>query len=454
MRSYGALTIPRSENEEDQNESFLSVPILTSDDIIGTISVQSYQPHAFNNDDQRLLQTLANSMSVALENARLFDETQRRAAELATINTVSNALAGELNLDALIALVGEQIRNTFNADIAYVALLSEETNTINFSYSHGEEVAPLQYGQGLTSKIIETGKPLLINQELDRRRLELGATQIGIRARSYLGVPIVVGGKAIGVISVQSTEQENVFTEDDQRLLGTIAANVGVALQNARLFDEIQTRNREITESLEQQTATSEILQVIASSPTDINPVLDVIAQNAAQLSGSDDALIDIAEKGLLRVAAHYGNVPMFPVGEAIPLNRDSVAGRALMEGRTLQTIHKQSGEVTEYPEGDKWAQHYGYKMTCSVPLLRESKAIGAITIRRRETDLLNKKQIALIETFVAKPSLQSKMYGSSMNYRRGIARLPNHSNTRPLPAISFRSLPKIPRIYSPSWTQ
>jgi GAF domain-containing protein/CheY-like chemotaxis protein len=402
MRSYGALTIPRSENEEDQNESFLSVPILTSDDIIGAISVQSYQPHAFNNDDQRLLQTLANSMSVALENARLFDETQRRAAELATINTVSNALAGELNLDALIALVGEQIRNTFNADIAYVALLSEETNTINFSYSHGEEVAPLQYGQGLTSKIIETGKPLLINQELDRRRLELGATQIGIRARSYLGVPIVVGGKAIGVISVQSTEQENVFTEDDQRLLGTIAANVGVALQNARLFDEIQTRNREITESLEQQTATSEILQVIASSPTDINPVLDVIAQNAAQLSGSDDALIDIAEKGLLRVAAHYGNVPMFPVGEAIPLNRDSVAGRALMEGRTLQTIHKQSGEVTEYPEGDKWAQHYGYKMTCSVPLLRESKAIGAITIRRRETDLLNKKQIALIETFAS----------------------------------------------------
>jgi GAF domain-containing protein len=409
MRSYGALSIAPSENEEDQNESFLSVPILTSEDIIGTISVQSYQKQAFNNEDVRLLQTLANSMSIALENARLFDETQRllketeqRAAELATINTVSNALAGELNLEALIELVGEQIRRTFKADIAYVALLQEETDTINFSYTHGEELTPMLYGQGLTSKIIETGKPLLINQDLDKRRQELGATQIGNQARSYLGVPIFVAGRAIGVISVQSAEQENVFTENDQRLLETIAANVGVALQNARFFDEIQTRNREITESLEQQTATGEILQVIASSPTDIQPVLNVIAQNAAQLSGSADALIDIAEDGLLRVAAHYGAIPMFPVGESIPLNRDSVAGRALLEGRTLQAVHHQPGEESQYPEGDHWARHYGYKMTCSVPLLREGKAIGAITIRRREEELLTKQQIALIETFAS----------------------------------------------------
>jgi GAF domain-containing protein len=243
---------------------------------------------------------------------------------------------------------------------------------------------------------------LLINQDLDQRRLELGATQVGNRARSFLGVPIFLSGKAIGVVSVQSTEQENVFTENDQRLLGTIAANVGVALQNARLFEEIQTRNAEITEALEQQTATSEILQAIASSPTDIQPVLKVIAQNAAQLSGSDDALIDIEEKSVLRVAAHYGSVPMLPVGEAIPLNRDSVAGRALIERRTLQAIHRQQGESSEYPEGDKWARTYAYQMTCSVPLLREGKAIGAITIRRVEPNLLSEKQIALIETFAS----------------------------------------------------
>lgn len=384
-------------------KSTIFVPLIANNEVKGSVSLQNIdRENAFSEADVRLLATLANSMSVALENARLFDETQRRAAELATINTVSNALAGELNLESLIELVGEQIRTTFSSDIAYVALLNEETDTINFSYTYGEELTPMPYGQGLTSKIIETGKPLLINQDLDKRRQELGATQIGNQARSYLGVPIFVAGRAIGVISVQSTEQENVFTENDQRLLGTIAANVGVALQNARFFGEIQTRNREITESLEQQTATSEILQVIASSPTDIQPVLNVIAQNAAQLSESDDALIDIAEDGLLRVAAHYGDIPMFPVGESIPLNRDSVAGRALLERRTLQAVHHQSGERTEYPEGDHWARHYGYRMTCSVPLLREGKAIGAITIRRREVELLTKQQIALIETFAS----------------------------------------------------
>jgi signal transduction histidine kinase/DNA-binding response OmpR family regulator len=175
-----------------------------------------------------------------------------------------------------------------------------------------------------------------------------------------------------------------------------------IAIENARLFKELQQRNREITESLEQQTATSEILRVMAGSPTDVQPVMEVIAQNAAKLSGSDDALIDIEDKGQLRVAAHYGNIPMFPVGESIPLNRDSVAGRAMLERHTLQAVHQPVGKDSEYPEGDKWAQKYNYKLTCSVPLLREGKAIGAITIRRLEPNMLHQKQIALIETFAS----------------------------------------------------
>ena len=396
----GSYTLPGTEIEK----SAVFVPLVIGDQARGLINLSNMErENAFSDSDVRLLQTLANSMSIALENARLFDEERRRAAELATINTVSNALAGELNLEALIELVGEQIRNVFEADIAYVALLDEQTNIINFPYQYGEQqLDSLNLGEGLTSKIIESGKPLLINQDIDKRRAELGTTLVGVKARSYLGVPIFVGGKPIGVVSVQSTKQENVFTESDQRLLSTIAANVGVALQNARFFEEIQRRNHEITEALEQQTATSGILQVIASSPTEIQPVLDVIAQNAAQLSGSDDALIDIEDKGLLRVAAHYGNIAMFPVGEGISLNRDSVAGRAILERHTLQFIHKKPGEESEYPEGDKWAQKYGYQMTCSVPLLRESKAIGAITIRRLEPKLLDAKQMALIETFAS----------------------------------------------------
>ncbi|HKG52797.1 MAG TPA: GAF domain-containing protein [Anaerolineales bacterium] len=402
----GMILLPGTE----ESKSMLFVPLNSGTKVSGVISLQNVErEHAFTDSDVRLLETLASSMSVALENARLFDETQRllketeqRAGELSAISTVSQALVAETELDNMIELIGSQMREIFKADIVYVALLDPQTKLIHFPYQVGESFDSLRLGEGLTSQIIQSGRPLLINKNVEERRKQLGTKLVGREALSYLGVPVNSGREAIGVLSVQSTQEENVFSDNDTRLLSTLAINIGIALERARLFNEIQTRNREITEALEQQTATSEILRVIASSPTNVQPVMDVIAENAAKLSGSDDALIDIEDRGLLRVAAHYGNIPMFPIGEGIPLNRDSVAGRAVIEGHTLQTLHKQPGEESEYPEGDKWAGTYGYQMTCSVPLLREGRAIGAITIRRLGPNLLNEKEISLIETFAS----------------------------------------------------
>jgi signal transduction histidine kinase/CheY-like chemotaxis protein len=229
-------------------KSAVFVPLIVSDTVKGSISLQNVdREHAFSDSDVRLLSTLANSMSVALENARLFHETNRlladtkqRAAELATVNSISEALASQLNQDDLIQLVGEQIRQVFRANIVYVALLDKTTNMIHFPYSFGEDPAPIAFGEGLTSQIIKTGKPLLINEDVGGSITKLGATDTGVPAESYLGVPIPVGTEVIGVISAQSSEQENRFTDADLRLLNTIAANVGVALHNARLFEETQ----------------------------------------------------------------------------------------------------------------------------------------------------------------------------------------------------------------------
>ena len=120
--------------------------------------------HAFGEDDQRLLTTLAGSLSVALDNARLVHETRQRVAELATVNSVGQALASQLELDALIELVGERVRETFEADIAYVALHDEAAGRIDFAYYYetGERrpEPPLQYGEGLTSQILESREPL------------------------------------------------------------------------------------------------------------------------------------------------------------------------------------------------------------------------------------------------------------------------------------------------------
>ena len=141
-------------------------------------------------------------------------------------------------MDRLIQLVGDQVRDLFHAPIAYVSLLDRSTMMLHFPYSYGEDSESLPFGEGLTSQIVRTGQPLLINEDVDGSSARMGVQRLGRQAASYLGVPIPAGGETIGVISVQTTEQEGRFTEADQRLLSTVASAVGVAIHNARLFED------------------------------------------------------------------------------------------------------------------------------------------------------------------------------------------------------------------------
>lgn len=234
-------------------KSALFVPMIVGGIVKGSVSLQNVdREDAFTESDLRLLTTLTNSMSVALENARLFDETthlladaKQRAAELSTVNNISKALASQLDADDLVKMVGDQLKDLFKANIIYLALLNQKTKTIHFPYQSGDEMAPIKLGEGLTSKIILNGEPLLINKDLNELRAQMGIKKIGIPAASYLGVPIPVGDENIGVLSVQSTEHENRFNENDLRLLSTIASSVGVALRNATLFEDVKLAKME-----------------------------------------------------------------------------------------------------------------------------------------------------------------------------------------------------------------
>jgi signal transduction histidine kinase/DNA-binding response OmpR family regulator/ligand-binding sensor domain-containing protein len=163
---------------------------------------------------------------------------KERTRELSTVNQVSRALSEHLEFEDLIQMVGNQLRDLFDANIVYVALLDQASQMINFPYQHGDVILPLPMGQGLTSKIIETKRPILINREVDKRYEQLGISHQGKLAASYLGVPIPSGQDVIGVLSVQSTEVVNRFDENDQSLLSTLAAHVGIALHNAQLFED------------------------------------------------------------------------------------------------------------------------------------------------------------------------------------------------------------------------
>ena len=155
------------------------------------LSVQSFKKNAYTEQHLSLLENLAAYTTIALDNANAYllinqreDEVRERAAELVTINRITQALATQLDEDRLIQLVGEQVRELFNAPIAYVALLDRTTMTLLFPYSFGEDAAqPRPYGTGITSQIIRTGQPLLINEDMDRNRAKLGIEQIGRHTR-------------------------------------------------------------------------------------------------------------------------------------------------------------------------------------------------------------------------------------------------------------------------------
>jgi Signal transduction histidine kinase len=253
-------------------KSLIYVPFGTGAQVNGYFSLQNFDhENAFAESDVRLLQTLAGSMGIALENARLFNAEQQRAQELSAISTISQALVAETELEAMIQLIGSQTRNAFNADIAYVALLDPQTNLIRFPYQHGENFTVLNLGEGLTSRIIQTGGPLLINQDIQERREQLGTALVGRESLSYLGVPIKSGRETIGVLSVQSTTEEGLFDNDDLRLLTTIAANAGAAIHTAQLHTETQRNanqmatianvGRELSATLELDTVTKTVVE-------------------------------------------------------------------------------------------------------------------------------------------------------------------------------------------------
>ena len=199
----------------------------------------------------RLLTTLAGSLSVALENARLFEETRQRNAELALINDVQRGLAENLEMQAMYDLVGDRLREIFDAQVVNITVLDQTNGLVSFPYiiEKGERLAADPMAPiGFRKHVLETREPLLFDVITEELLAEYGQPEVlvGERPKSSVWVPLVVSGRATGVISLQNLERERAFSEADLRLLTTLAGSLSVALENARLFEETRQRNAEL----------------------------------------------------------------------------------------------------------------------------------------------------------------------------------------------------------------
>ncbi len=389
--------------------STVLVPMVREGRAIGAIGVSHHDLGAFSEERVGLLKTFADQAVIAIENVRLFKELQSRNAALteslerqtATAEILSVISRSPTDLQPVLEAVAENASRLCSA--ANVSLYRVEGDLIRkvAERESGPQLTKLRVGE--TRPITRTsvsGRAIIDRTTIhvrDHQSPEVAAEfpdgarrDTGIR--TTVGIPLLREGIAIGAFTVYRIEHRP-FSDNEIELLKTFADQAVIAIENVRLFKELEARNRDLT-------ATSEILQVISRSPTDVQPVLETVAESAARLCEAYDTSIFRLDGDWLRRVAHHGPIPAGVIGAfTLPLVRGSFTGRSVLDGRIVHIADGQT-ELNEFPEGSEVAQRLGFRTILCVPLIREGVAIGTINLRRTEVRLFTERQVALLQTF------------------------------------------------------
>ena len=310
--------------------SHLSVPMLRAGQPVGAITLAGAAPGAFSERQVSLLQTFADQAVIAIENVRLFTELQASNRELTSALDTQTATSDILRV---ISRSQTNVQPVFDAILASAArLLRAYSGALTRLVGDQIELVALTSTDAAADAGLRSLFPQSVHSELphpqalrNRAPINITDTQTDHRVpealranarargyRSWITVPLLRYDEAVGTISVTRRDPGG-FTDDEIALLGTFADQAVIAIENVRLFKELEVRNRDLTESLEQQTATGEILGVISRSPTDVQPVLLPVAQSAARLCHAYDVTVFRLDGDLLRLVAHHGPVPATP---------------------------------------------------------------------------------------------------------------------------------------------
>jgi len=267
----------------------------------------------------------------------------------------------------------------------------------------GSDMASVQaaLGEPRPEELAYPGNAILKRDILQIVDVEADDVEPDVRAvahargwRANIAVPMLRDGAPIGLITVSRTAP-GAFAEREIRLLQTFADQAVIAIQNVRLFTELR-------ESLEQQTATAEILRVISQSPTDVAPVLEAVAKAAVRFCGAEDAVIALRESDSWRAAAHEGSMAALPMHERQPLNRETSPGRAIVDGRTIHFPDISALDPAEFATTHGHSAEMGFRSALAAPMLRDGIAIGAIALRKPEPGAFTPRQIQILEAFAA----------------------------------------------------
>ncbi len=275
------------------NDREIAVPIIVRGEIVATIAARKpYLEESWADDEVAFFEAVAGQAALSMENARQRAEEQRRLSELEVLNRVSQAVSQMIQLDTLYRVVHRQIHQILGDTDMSVAIYNPENGMVNFPYTSeaGEilDLEPVPLGDGLTSTVIRSRQPLLLVEDAERIASALGARQIGALAKSWLGVPMMIGDEVIGVITVQDLEYEHRYTEDDVALLSTIASQVASAIQNERLLGQVQRAAR-------RERLTREIASKVRRAP-DMRNILQTTARELSQALHASKITVSLGE--------------------------------------------------------------------------------------------------------------------------------------------------------------
>jgi GAF domain-containing protein len=393
--------------------TLLGVPMMRETEPIGVLFLGRKTVQPFTDKQIELVSIFADQAVIAIENVRLFDEVQQRTRELtesleyqtATGDILRVISRSPTDVQPVFDTIAESAVRLCDGQFSFV--LRFDSNLMHFAAGHGLSAEGLEAfqrlvprpadestaaGQAILHRAVAQIPDVLVEPVYAGRGLAAVATY-----RSIVAVPLLQDGDPIGAIAVARAVAGS-FSERQIALLQTFADQAVIAIQNVKLFDEVRAKTQDLSEALTYQTASSNILGVIASSPTEVGPALEAIAQSACELCDAYDANVLLKIGNDLHFSAHHGPIPTGR--DKWPINRNWVTGRSVVDKVPVQVSDFLAPEADEFPEGRQQSHEQGHRCTLSVPLLREGEAIGAIAIRRLEPVAFNEKQIALLRGF------------------------------------------------------
>jgi two-component system, NtrC family, sensor kinase len=386
--------------------TYLVVPMLKEGELIGAIGMYREEVRPFTDKQIELVQNFAAQAVIATENTRLLNELRESLQQqTATADVLEVISRSAFDLQPIFETVAESAVRLCGADKAFILRFDGELLHPVVAHNASPELTefmrqnPIRLGRGSTA---------------GRAALERRTTQIpdvmadpeytyGSKAidpvRTVLAVPMLKGDELLGVILTYRLEVKP-FSEKQIALVETFADQAVIAIENVRLFDEVQARTRDLSESLQQQTATSDVLKVISRSAFDLQTVLQTLVESAARLCDADQATILREKDGAFYRAEAYGFTREFmDYVKDIPIQaeRGSASGRALLEGRVVHIADVKADPEYTLVE----AQRLGdYRTILCVPMLREGAPIGVMILTRSEVRPFTDKQIELVTTF------------------------------------------------------